>query len=223
MAAPFHFIRSFRKGSGRFYGDRPLLCNIRSFFSPLLLLPAGRARRCCLPRFIPLAFCSVAHNLARFSCRKSWASLPTGWGWPFNFSPCLTSRKSHSLCATATGICARFFWGQNLVIQKTTSGHLKKIRQFAPAPTPFVSSVGNPPTDQDSNCVPFRFLAFLLLETVYLFRSVRTLVPIFRCLIFSLSCSKLFKAVVESGGFGEFGFGFIRRIAAFSVSVSNSR
>lgn len=155
--------------------------------------------------------------------RKSWASLPTGWGWPFNFSPCLTSRKSHSLCATATGICARFFWGQNLVIQKTTSGHLKKIRQFAPAPTPFVSSVGNPPTDQDSNCVPFRFLAFLLLETVYLFRSVRTLVPIFRCLIFSLSCSKLFKAVVESGGFGEFGFGFIRRIAAFSVSVSNSR
>lgn len=155
--------------------------------------------------------------------RKSWASLPTGWGWPFNFSPCLTSRKSHSLCATATGICARFFWGQNLVIQKTTSGHLKKIRQFAPAPTPFVSSVGNPPTDQDSNCVPFRFLAFLLLETVYLFRSVRTLVPIFRCLIFSLSCSKLFKAVVESCGFGEFGFGFIRRIAAFSVSVSNSR
>lgn len=108
-----------------------------------------------------------------------------------------------------------FFWGQNLVIQKTTSGHLKKIRQFAPAPTPFVSSVGNPPTDQDSNCVPFRFLAFLLLETVYLFRSVRTLVPIFRCLIFSLSCSKLFKAVVESCGFGEFGFGFIRRIARF--------
>jgi hypothetical protein len=43
--------------------------------------------------------------------RKSWASLPTGWGWPFNFSPCLTSRKSHSLCATATGICARFFLG----------------------------------------------------------------------------------------------------------------
>jgi hypothetical protein len=125
------------------------------------------------------------------------------------------SQVAFFVCDCYWYLCAFFCCCQNLVIQKTTSGHLKKIRQLAPAPTPFVSSVGNPPTDQVSNCVPFRFLAFLLLETVYLFRSVRTLVPIFRCLIFSLSCSKLFKAVVESCGFGEFGFGFIRRIARF--------
>jgi len=70
------------------------------------------------------------------------------------FSP--VSDKSHSL--RATGIFAGLrVWSKSV----HPKNHQCSPEASYTAPTPFVSSVGNPPTEQDSNCVPCRVFRIL--------------------------------------------------------------
>jgi hypothetical protein len=114
--------------------------------------------------------------------------------WPFNYAPHLTSRilcvlRGYAffvkVCSSRKPPVLHTFYN---TWSKLHSSHRR-------APTPFVSPVGNPPTDQDSNGVPCRvFRIFFVGRSFHKY----TLVPIFRCLLFSLSLSLVFKKLVYS-------------------------
>lgn len=106
--------------------------------------------------------------------------------WPFNYAPHLTSRilcvlRGYAffvkVCSSRKPPVLHTFYN---TWSKLHSSHRR-------APTPFVSPVGNPPTDQDSNGIPCRvFRIFLLADRFISIRWCRY----FGVSSLSLSCSK---------------------------------